>query len=137
GTAAVTVNKASSTVAVTASPDPSVTGQSVTVCATVSTVAPGSGTPTGNVTFAEGEGTFAAIATVDASGEACATTTALVTGTITATYAGDANVSASTGTAAVTVNPAATTTAVSATPSTSVTGQTVTICATVTTAAPG
>ncbi|OKI58160.1 Ig-like domain repeat protein, partial [Streptomyces sp. MJM1172] len=47
GSLDVTVNQASSTVSVTVDPTPSVCGQTVTVCATATAVAPGSGTPTG------------------------------------------------------------------------------------------
>jgi hypothetical protein len=47
-----TVNKANTTTAIsTQSPNPSVAGQPVAVNFTVTPVAPGSGTPTGNVTI--------------------------------------------------------------------------------------
>src|SRR5260370_219664 len=46
-----TVNKASSSTAVTASANPAVFGQAFTFTATVSAVSPGVGTPTGTVTF--------------------------------------------------------------------------------------
>ncbi|WP_181764987.1 Ig-like domain-containing protein [Streptomyces albidus (ex Kaewkla and Franco 2022)] len=135
-TVAVTVNPANTTTAVTATPNPSVCGQSVTVCATVTTNAPGSGTPTGTVTFT-GPGGLNQTVTLNGAGQACLTTTALATGTITATYNGDTCHNTSTGTVAVTVNPANTTTVVTATPNPSVCGQSVTVCATVTTNAPG
>ncbi|MFE9333544.1 Ig-like domain-containing protein [Streptomyces sp. NPDC006925] len=120
----------------TASPNPSVCGQSVTVCATVSTDAPGSGTPTGTVTFT-GPGGLNQTVALDASGKACLATGSLASGTVTAQYNGAACFNPSTGTATVTVNPAATTTAVTASPNPSVCGQSVTVCATVTTNAPG
>ncbi|MFE1252181.1 Ig-like domain repeat protein, partial [Streptomyces sp. NPDC058766] len=47
----VTVDQAASSTTVTVDPSPSVCGQSVTVCATVTAVAPGNGTPTGTVIF--------------------------------------------------------------------------------------
>ena len=136
GTVAVTVNPASTTTSVTATPNPSVCGQSVTVCATVTTNAPGTGTPTGTVTFT-GPGGLNQTVALNASGQACITSTTLATGTVTAVYNGDTCRSTSTGTVAVTVNPASTTTAVTATPNPSVCGQSVTVCATVTTNAPG
>ncbi|MCF3178346.1 Ig-like domain repeat protein, partial [Streptomyces sioyaensis] len=51
GSGTHTVTQASTTTAVTTSPDPSVFGDSVTLTATVSPVSPGAGTPTGTVTF--------------------------------------------------------------------------------------
>ncbi|WP_329386187.1 beta strand repeat-containing protein [Streptomyces sp. NBC_01716] len=136
GTATATVNPASTTTAVSLTPNPSVCGQSVTVCATVTTNAPGSGTPTGTVTFT-GPGGLNQTVPLNASGQACFTTTSLATGTVTATYNGALCFTGSTGTATATVNEAATTTAVTATPNPSVCGQSVTVCATVTTNAPG
>ncbi|MFD3488231.1 Ig-like domain repeat protein, partial [Streptomyces sp. NPDC058665] len=133
---AVTVDQAATTTSVTAIPDPSVCGELVTVCATVTIDPPGSGTPTGTVTFT-GPGGLNQTVTLDATGEACITTTALATGTITATYNGDSCALSSTGSTDVTVNPADTTTVVTAGPDPSVCGQSVTLCATVTTDAPG
>ena len=71
-------------------------GKSVTFTATVSPVAPGSGTPTGNVTFMDGA-TILGIGTLS-SGVATYTTSALLAGirSITAVYGGDTNFSAST-----------------------------------------
>ncbi|MFJ6480119.1 Ig-like domain repeat protein, partial [Streptomyces sp. NPDC091682] len=132
----VTVDPASSTVSVTVEPDPSVCGETVTVCATVTAVAPGSGTPTGTVTFT-GPGGLNETVTLDAGGTACVTTTALETGTVTAVYNGDECFSASTGTTPVTVNQAASTVSVTVEPNPSVCGETVTVCATVTAVAPG
>src|SRR5262249_46501195 len=51
---AVTVNPASTAVALAPSVNPAVIGQAVTFTATVAAVAPGAGTPTGTVTFMEG-----------------------------------------------------------------------------------
>src|SRR4029077_8203984 len=53
------VNKASSSTAVSSSPNASVFGQVVTFTATVSAVSPGAGTPGGTVTFKEGSTTLA------------------------------------------------------------------------------
>ncbi|MER5934852.1 Ig-like domain repeat protein, partial [Streptomyces sp. NPDC002054] len=136
GTAPVTVNQAASNTTVSVSPNPSTCGQSVTVCATVTAVAPGSGTPTGTVTFT-GPGGLNQTVPVGLDGTACATTTSLASGTVTAVYNGDSCFSSSTGTAPVTVNQAASTTTVSVNPNPSVCGQSVTVCATVTAVAPG
>ncbi|WP_406074303.1 Ig-like domain repeat protein [Streptomyces virginiae] len=136
GSLDVTVNQASSTVSVTVEPNPSVCGETVTVCATVTAMAPGSGTPTGTVTFLLPDGSTQ-VAGLDAGGTACVTTTALETGTVTATYAGDTCFLASTGTFDVTVNQAASTVSVTVEPNPSVCGETVTVCATVTAVAPG
>ncbi|WP_329075545.1 Ig-like domain repeat protein [Streptomyces niveus] len=136
GTAPVTVNQASSAVSVSVDPNPSVCGQPVTVCATVTAVAPGSGTPTGTITFTAPGGLNQTIP-LDASGEACVTTSTLTSGTITATYNGDGCFTSSTGTVDVTVNPAASAVTVTVDPNPSVCGQPVTVCATVTAVAPG
>ncbi|MFE7430111.1 beta strand repeat-containing protein [Streptomyces sp. NPDC057545] len=136
GTASITVHPASTSIAVSLTPNPSVCGQSVTVCAKVTTNAPGSGVPTGTVTFT-GPGGLNQTVPLNASGQACFTTTSLATGTVTATYNGAPCFTGSTGTAAATVNEAATTTTVTATPNPSVCGQPVTVCAKVTTNAPG
>src|SRR5204862_2467130 len=74
-------------------PDPSVVGQAVTVQYSVAAVAPGGGTPTGNVTVSDG--VDSCTATVAAGG--C--TIHLATPgarTLTASYAGDSNFNAST-----------------------------------------
>lgn len=95
---------------------PSSFGQEVTFTATVSVVTPGSGTPTGNVTFAIPDQPDVTVAL--AAGVASFATSALPAGThtVTATYAGDANFSGSSGTTDYVVNQAQTTTAVAGTP---------------------
>ena len=96
------------TCTVTASANPSVYGQSVTLTATVNIVAPGSGTPTGMVIFMA-DGTTLGTGTLGANGQATLSTSALSVDshTITAWYGGDANFAASTiGTLADTVTPA-------------------------------
>ncbi|MET9392321.1 Ig-like domain-containing protein, partial [Streptomyces sp. NPDC006624] len=131
----VTVDPAASTVSVTVDPTPSVCGETVTVCATVAVVAPGSGTPTGTVAFT-GAGLDE---TVDLApdGTACLTTSSLTTGTVTATYNGDTCFTPSTGSAEAAVDPAASTVSVTVDPTPSVCGETVTVCATVAVVAPG
>ncbi len=67
------VQKAGTSTTVTSSPNPSVFSQSVTLQATVSVVLPGTGTPTGNVTFKDGTcaaGTVLGPASLDGSGQA-------------------------------------------------------------------
>jgi hypothetical protein len=90
------VNKASTT-KVISSANPSVSGRSVTFTATVSANEPGSGTPTGTVTFKDG-GKVLGTATLDASGKASYSTSSLSVGahSITAVYSGDGNFGGST-----------------------------------------
>ncbi len=85
------VNKADTSSTLASSANPSVYGQAVTFTATVSVVAPGGGTPTGNVQFFDG-------ATSLGTGALAGTTTTLTTSalsvathSITAKYLGDAN----------------------------------------------
>src|SRR5262249_18827809 len=85
------MNTAGTTTTVTSSANPSVVGQSVTFTATVSAVAPGSGTPIGTVFFLDGS---SLIGTGTLSGGiATFTTSALAIGshTITTSYGGDGN----------------------------------------------
>ncbi|MFE7782421.1 Ig-like domain repeat protein [Streptomyces libani] len=134
------VGQAGSTTVVTTSPEPAVTGQPVTVTATLSAAAPGDGTPTGTVTFDFGDGTSPLTVPATAG---VATTTHTWAGTsgspytVAADYSGDAGFTPSTGTGIQTVAPAATFTSVSGVPEPSVTGQPVDITATVSVVAPG
>jgi hypothetical protein len=96
-----TVNQAATTTALMSSLNPSSVGQSVTFTATVAVVSPGSGGPTGSVTFKDGTG-IGGTATlgsgvVNSAGVATFSTSALGVGihTITASYSGDANFTAS------------------------------------------
>ncbi|MFD7499724.1 beta strand repeat-containing protein [Streptomyces sp. NPDC059850] len=139
GTTSITVNPASSTTTVSATPDPSVCGETVLLCAQVTTVPPGTCVPTGTVTFTVSGGGPTLTATVDATGQACVSTTAIPTGThtVTATFGGGGGVAPSTGSGSVTVNQASSTTTVTVSPTPAVCGQPVTICAQVTATAPG
>ena len=76
--------------------NPSVSGQAVTFTATIAPVSPGSGTPTGNVTFDDGS-TVLGTVTLN-NGTASFTTSSLAVGThsIKAVYAGDTNFKTST-----------------------------------------
>src|SRR5262249_32926651 len=66
---AETVNPAATAVTLNSSITPAVTGQAVTLTATVTAVAPGAGIPTGTVTFFDG-GTPLGSAMLDGSGKA-------------------------------------------------------------------
>ena len=78
GTLTQTVNQDNTTTSLVSSANPAVYGQSVTFTATVAADAPGSGTPTGSVTFTDGSIT---LATVTLSGGAASYSTAkLLTG---------------------------------------------------------
>jgi Bacterial Ig-like domain (group 3)/Domain of unknown function (DUF4214)/RTX calcium-binding nonapeptide repeat (4 copies) len=94
--AAVTVNRAATAVALSSSVNPAVTGQAVTFRATVAAVAPGAGTPTGTVTFQDGDAVLGTVA-VGVDGLATLTTRFATAGghAITAVYSGDQNFVAS------------------------------------------
>jgi len=130
-------NENTTTTITSDAPDPSVTGQAVTVNFTVAVNAPGSGTATGNVTVSDGAG-GTCTATV-AVGSCQITYNSPGVRNLTATYAGDSNfnggVSASVG---HTVNKDNTTTTITSdAPDPSVTGQAVTVNFTVAVNAPG
>ncbi len=121
--------------------NPSVFGQSVTLTATVSVIAPGAGTPTGTVTFSDGS---TALGTASlSSGQATLAATASVintvgTHTITAQYGGGTAFAVSSGTGAVTITKAGTTTSLSSmSPGTVAFGQSVNMTATVLINSPG
>jgi len=90
-TIAEVITQANSAVALTSSLNPSSFGQSITLSAIVSAAAPGSGTPTGTVTFREGA-TVLGTGTLS-GGVATFSTIALYPGThnLTAVYDGNAN----------------------------------------------
>ena len=91
----MTIGPANTGISVSASPGPAAWGQNITFAAIVTVVAPGSGMPTGTVTFKDGDtilgtGTLQVVNGVD---QAVFSTTALTVGdhTITAVYGGDSN----------------------------------------------
>jgi hypothetical protein len=133
-----TVNKANSATTVTSSPNPSVFGQSVTVTATVSAVAPGAGSPSGTVQFKDNGAPIGAPVALS-GGMASLSTSALSVGShaITVDYSGDGNFNSSTGTMTQTVNKANSATTVTSSANPSVFGQSVTVTATVSAVAPG
>jgi len=133
-----TVNQDATRTTVTASSKQSVFGQSVTFTATVTAKSPGSGTPTGQVTFMDGS-TQLGNATLS-GGTATLTTSSLSVGNhaITVVYGGNTDFLTSTSTAlSHRVNQDGTTTVVSSSANPSVYGQLVTFTATVSAASPG
>jgi hypothetical protein len=137
GSTTQTVSQDSTTTTVSASPTSSVYGQSVSFTATVIANAPGSGTPKGTVTFRDGSTILASINL--SGGSATYTTSLLAVGshTITATYNGGVNYTASSGSTSETVSQDSTTTTVKASPSSPQLGHKVTFTATVSANAPG
>src|SRR2546430_1586558 len=131
--------------AVASSVNPSVSGQSVTLTATVSVNSPGStavAKPTGTVTFKDGSTTLGAgtLSTGVGVTTASYTTSALSTAThsITASYNDDVNFNGSPSSAlSQLVNKADTATAVTSSVNPSVSGQAVTLTATVSVNSPG
>ena len=87
-----TVKRAKSATTVSSSPNPSRQGQSVAFVATVNALAPGSGTPGGNVVFKDGNNIIGTAA-LDSSARATLTTSSLAVGNhvIKAVYQGDLN----------------------------------------------
>lgn len=88
----VTVSKANTTSTVVSSVNPAVFGQSVAFTATVSAATPGSGTPTGTVTFSL-DGLPQAPVPLNGAGQAVISTNSLSVGDhlVSATYSGDLN----------------------------------------------
>jgi hypothetical protein len=128
------IHSSASSTALASSPNPSGVGQSVTFTATVAAVPPATGTPTGQVTFSQGN-TVLAQAPLNSSGQVSFSTSALGAGsdTITATYASNSLFAASSGSTVQTVQSTfSTTTTVSSSANPSVFSQSVTFTATVT-----
>jgi hypothetical protein len=126
-TTTLTINQASTTTSLTASPNPSSFGQTVTLTATVSP-----STATGTVSFFDGA-TLLGTATLS-SGAATFSSSAFSVSShsLTATYAGDSNFTSSmSSTTTLVVNKASTTTSLTASPNPASFGQTVTLTATV------
>ena len=128
------VNPATTAAALVSDANPSVFGQPVTFTATMRTVAPGAGTPTGTVTFTDGSATMGTVG-LDASGVATWTASSLITGAhaIVATYAPSAgsNFVGSASSLAQAVDLAPTWITMSVSPGSSTYGQPVTFTATV------
>ena len=92
-TSSITVTAASNAtkVVVTAMPAAPVFGQTVTLDATVSVVSPGTGVPTGTVTFEEGSTTLGTVTAHRRRCQLSTTPSAAGAETITIAYGGDAN----------------------------------------------
>ena len=86
-----TINQASTTTALTATPNPANFGQSVSLVATVAPVAPGAGTPTGTVTFKDGSTSLATATIQSGTGRLTASSLAAGTHNLNAAYSGDRN----------------------------------------------
>ena len=137
------VDAAGTTTLVSSSANPSKTGQTVTYTASVLAQSPGSGTPSGAVTFKNGGTVITCTGgsqTLNGSGTATCQTSFNTAGTktIVATYGGTANyLTSSSADLSQVVNAADTTTSVSSPANPSKTGQTVTYTATVAAVSPG
>jgi hypothetical protein len=137
----LTIGKAGSSTAVASSINPSVSGQDVTFAATVSAVAPSSGTPTGTVQFkvnGANYGSAVALSGGIANSAPVTTLSAGSTANVTAVYSGDTGYNGSTSATYVqTVQKADTTTTLLASTDASVFGQPVVLTAKVTAAGGG
>ena len=93
----VDVGQDGTTTSVGADTNPSAYGQTVTFTATVSAASPGSGTPTGTVQFQIDDSDYGSPVSLNGSGQATITDAALSLGdhTVTASYSGDSNFTAS------------------------------------------
>ncbi|MDH6122799.1 streptogramin lyase, partial [Kitasatospora sp. GAS204B] len=128
-----TVTQQTTMTALASVPDPSSSGQNVTFTATVAGPSGSSIVPSGTVTFMDGSTTLGT-ATLNGSGQATFSTSALAVGShsITAIYGGDTNSAASTSSVLTqTVTTQTTTTVASSSPDPSSFGQQVTFTATV------
>ena len=108
GGVAILLNTGGTLIATTSSQNPSSPGQSVTFTATVTENIPGTGDPSGTVTFLDDSTTLGTVAL--SSGTASLTTSSLSVGThsITVKYSGDANFNPHTGSPVIQIvaNPA-------------------------------
>ncbi len=132
------VEQASTQAAVVSAANPSVFGQTASLTATISAVAPAAGVPTGTVSFFDGATLLGSTAL--SGGQATLSSSALSVGahSITVSYAGDANFVTSVSNAlSQTVNQSATTSTLTSSANPSVNGQKVTLTATVAATSPG
>ena len=134
------VGKASTAIAVGSSANPSVSGQAVTFTATVSSLPPGAGTPSGTATFTVDGNPLGGAITLSGSGQATSSSIASLSPgdhTVSVAYGGSANFATATTTYVQHVNQAQTTTALTSSNDPSVFGQPVTFKAVVAVVAPG
>lgn len=135
-----TVNRAATRTTVTTSGSPSVFGQRVTFTASVAVQAPGAGSPTGTITFTDGDTVLGSEPVSSATGgQASITVDDLDIGqhAVTATYDGDDSFQGSNGAVSHRVNRAQTSVVVSSSANPSQSGQGVTFTAEVDAVAPG
>src|SRR5262249_25901055 len=119
------------TASLTSTPNPSVSGQTVTLSTTVSPVPPATGVPTGTVTFKDGATSLGTVTLINGSASLTISTLALGSHSLTAAYNGAGNFLTSTSAAVTHTVVAPTTVAMTSAPSPSLIGQTVTLSATV------
>ena len=133
-----TINQDSTTTTLGSSANPAVLGQAVTFTATVAAASPGSGIPTGSVTFKDGS-TVIGTGTLNASGQATLTTSSLTVAnhTITAVYGGDTNFTTSSNLLSQVVGHANTSVSLAASVNPAKAGTYVLLTATVVVTAPG
>jgi hypothetical protein len=134
GTTQIGVAQAATTTNVSVTPSDPQVGQAVTLSATVAAQSPGSGLPTGTVTFTDAGGTLCDAVLGQGSPDTASCTTAFngaAADTIMGTYGGDTNYTGSSGTGNVMVAQGATTTVMVSSQNPSVNGQVVTFTATV------
>src|SRR5207245_11221394 len=121
-------NLLNTTTSLTSSPNPSTTGQAVTLTATVSPVPPATAVPTGTVTFRDGANSLSTVTLVNGSASLTISTLALGSHSLTAVYSGSATFAASTAPVGKQVvnapAAAATSTTINSTPNPSALGQT-------------
>ncbi|UNZ21235.1 hypothetical protein HC362_33325 [Streptomyces sp. 891-h] len=135
-----TVTGAPTSTTVSSSPEPSVVGQPVTFTATVTPHAAEAAAPGGTVIFDFGDGTAPLAAPLENGTALIDHAYSATPGspyTVTATYDGNADFTASSGTDTHTVNRAPTSTTLASVPNPSVVGEAVTLTATVVAEAPG
>jgi hypothetical protein len=127
-----TVALANTTTTLAASANPALTGQSITLTATVAAVSPAAGSPTGAVVFSSGTVVLGTGTLTNGQAQISTSTLPLGPSSITASYGGDASNSASTSAVLVeTVDPNAAVVALTASPSVAALGADVTFTAAV------
>jgi Bacterial Ig-like domain (group 3) len=131
------VTQAPTSTGVTSAHDPGLVGQAVAYTATVIVATPGSGAPTGTVSFSNGGSPIPgcvglALSPTPPLAVSCTQAyDAIGSQGVTAAYSGDANFTPSAGAMTEDVSPASTTTSLVAAPPASTSGQSVTLTATV------
>ncbi len=133
-----TVVPAATSTTVTSAHDPGLVGETIVFSATIAVATPGSGAPTGTVSFSDAGSPLPSCQGLVLPADAPPVITcaqaydSAATQDVTANYSGDANFAASAGAVAERVSPVSTTTALVSAPSASTSGQAVTLTATVT-----